>query len=442
MKNKICSYSDGVFNIAPQIKSYAEISEIAVAEPDFLYVATKQMKGHRPIVVVTKGDALKIGTRLAVSGNNVVSSPVSGIVEDVLDLPSIYGGTTQVVVIKNDHKSECEKFNVLNSQASKEDMIEALKVSSIVDYDGVSVLDKLNSLNKDIEPTLVVNLLDDEPFVQTNSVLINKNENDCVNAIKTMAKLVGTSTVIIALTKKDQELHKSFLNTIDAEKLDLNVVTAILPNRYPVGDEVQLARAISKKHLSTVKECRENGFIVFDLFTMYSVNNLITKGEIVTKRPVSIIEQDGKSIKTSNAWLTIGTSIKDLLNSLFINGNKIYCKIVAGGPMRGIALGNDISSITFSLKSVMLVKDKITDVPQELPCITCGKCAKVCPVGIVPYEIDECANSRDFNQAARMGASKCIKCGCCSYICPSKRALTQRICYAKEIINNKGIKNE
>ena len=442
MKIKSCSYSRGVENFAPRIKSYSEITTIAVEEPDIVYIPTKQMKGHLPIVVVTKGDEVKIGTRLAVSGNNIVCSTVSGLVEDVVTLPSVYGGATEVVVIKNNHKNDKEKFTTHTIEETSEELTLAAKVASIVDYDGSTVIDKLNTLGKENEKTLIVNMVDDEPYLYNNALLLADKKEECVFAIKLMAKILNTNNVFIAVKNDEMKLHSPFFNQLTNEGFDLNVVAATIPNRYPAGDEVQLVQTIMKRKFKSLTECRSAGFVAFDMFTLYALSKLVIEGEYTTRRPLTIIEKDGNKIKSVCAWVNVGMTINDVLNALYLNGVQGIRKIVAGGPMRGIALGNEMSSITFGLKAIMAIKDKLTDAPSELPCITCGKCAKVCPVGIVPYEIDECTLDRDFNEAVKLGANKCIKCGCCSYVCPSKRYLTQRIYYAKEIINNKGLKNE
>ena len=443
MKIKSCSYSKGVINFAPSIKSYADITTIAVEEPDVVYIPTRQMKGHLPIVVATKGDEVKIGTRLAVSGNNIVCSTVSGLVEDVVTLPSVYGGATEVVVIKNNHKNDAEPL-VKNSleESSAEDLQKALRTISITDYDGFTVLDKLMSLGKETEKTLIVNLVNDEPYINNSALLIGEKLEECFNAMKCMAKIMDTNNIIVAVKQDEMKLHSQFFTHLTNEGFDLNIVVATVPNRYPVGDELQLVQTIMKRKFKSVKESRDAGLVAFDLYTLYSLYKLVIDGEYVTTRPVSIIEKDENKVKSVCAWVKVGSTIRDVLSEMFLNGMQGIRKIVAGGPMRGIALGSEMASVTTSLKAIMAIKDKLADYPSELPCITCGKCAKVCPVGIVPYEIDECTTDRDFNEAVKLGANKCVKCGCCSHVCPSKRFLTQRIYYAKEIINNKGIKNE
>lgn len=440
MKKKSYSYFGGIKNFAPQIKSYSEISTIAVEEPDFVYVPTRQMKGVEPVVVATKGDNVKIGSRIAISGNNVVYSTVSGVVEKVETSPSVFGGTTSVVVIANDHKREVEKFKAFNMDDDREVLKNALKSSSIVDYDGATVLEKLNTLNKEVQPILVVNLVSDEPFVYSSLAVVQEHLEDSVQAVKLLANILDAKAVKIAVTQNTLQILSAFINELSNSEEMPDLEVSVVANVYPIGDELELIQTISKKKYANITQSRSDGFVAFDIFTIFALKKLLLDGEPVSTRPVSIIEKDGDKISTNIVWVKIGTTVKDVLSSVYLNGSYGIRKMVAGGPMRGIALGNEMASITFSTKAIMAIKDKVIDVPNELPCIGCGKCKKVCPAKINPTQIDECTKNRDFNEAVNLGANKCTKCGCCSFICPSKRFLTQRICYAKEIILSKGIK--
>ena len=55
---------------------------------------------------------------------------------------------------------------------------------------------------------------------------------------------------------------------------------------------------------------------------------------------------------------------------------------------------------------------------EENPCMRCGKCINVCPVGIEPVLIKDNLNNKD--KLKKLNPKKCISCGLCSYICPSK----------------------
>ena len=80
----------------------------------------------------------------------------------------------------------------------------------------------------------------------------------------------------------------------------------------------------------------------------------------------------------------------------------------------------------------MLLPEEI-DVSEPTPCINCGACADVCPMNLLPMQIDFYTQAGEYDLAAKFGGvANCISCGCCAYVCPAKRALTQSIALCKQ----------
>ncbi len=66
------------------------------------------------------------------------------------------------------------------------------------------------------------------------------------------------------------------------------------------------------------------------------------------------------------------------------------------------------------------------------PCIACGLCEKVCPVGLLPQVLHRYLYRDAIDEAERAGLTLCIGCGLCSYVCPSKIELTHQFDVARE----------
>ncbi len=71
---------------------------------------------------------------------------------------------------------------------------------------------------------------------------------------------------------------------------------------------------------------------------------------------------------------------------------------------------------------------------EHRPCIGCGYCEEVCPVGIMPHWLHKLAYQDSLEEIERNGAHRCVGCGLCSYVCPSKLDLRQEILAANETI--------
>ena len=80
----------------------------------------------------------------------------------------------------------------------------------------------------------------------------------------------------------------------------------------------------------------------------------------------------------------------------------------------------------------ILALDESEVIPTEAgPCVRCGNCTQVCPIGLLPLEMAANIRVDKLAEAAALGLSDCISCGCCAYICPSHIPLVQYFTHAK-----------
>ncbi len=63
---------------------------------------------------------------------------------------------------------------------------------------------------------------------------------------------------------------------------------------------------------------------------------------------------------------------------------------------------------------------------ERRPCVACGQCEKVCPMGLLPQILHRYLYRDAIDQAQAAGVDLCIGCGLCSYVCPSKIELRQQ----------------
>ena len=73
-------------------------------------------------------------------------------------------------------------------------------------------------------------------------------------------------------------------------------------------------------------------------------------------------------------------------------------------------------------------------VKQETDCIHCGRCARACPLSLMPTLVHRYAVQRDAAQLERAGAMVCMECGSCAYSCPAGKPLVQYMRHAKAVL--------
>ena len=76
---------------------------------------------------------------------------------------------------------------------------------------------------------------------------------------------------------------------------------------------------------------------------------------------------------------------------------------------------------------------------RNLPCIRCGECLRVCPIGLIPSDLGTMADKERWDDFEGLGAENCIECGCCAYVCAAGRDLVQLIKLGKAALASRKV---
>ena len=130
----------------------------------------------------------------------------------------------------------------------------------------------------------------------------------------------------------------------------------------------------------------------------------------------------GSCIQTpQNLWVPIGTTLREIL--LFCGLKSEPDHILMGGYLRGREASWD-QPIVPEAGAVLAIKEAPSKAMHH--CIGCGRCMKVCPVGLAPVLIAQAARRRSGKTIKRLNAKACIACGCCSFVCPCQCDITRQ----------------
>lgn len=408
--------------------------------PQYIFVPLKQYKGQPPIIMVAEGDSVSTGSVLAKGRTSTIYSPVTGKVAGFQKRPSVFGGMCNHVVIETSAEENIKTFPQLDmEQLTPEIIIKRVFDAGIVNNEGTPLYQKLILKDDHATKYLVVNACTDELFFTGNVTMLNTKAVEVISGAIYLANCLKVTSIKLVVTESMTSKITPFLETLGEYDGEFSIEVASVTERYPVGDERELAYSILGRELSAGKTALDEGIPIVDIDCCYSVYEALVENMPDTKRLLTVVGsgENGKSIE--NIWVKIGTSISDIITVVRPEGDESVKQIIAGGPMRGIAVAGPECAITKNIKGIMLLGDDALSKPQELPCIGCGKCASACPRKMLPYKIDEFTLNMDFKNAKKFGAEFCTKCGCCEYVCPAKRRLVQRISFAKRKIEDKEI---
>ncbi len=91
--------------------------------------------------------------------------------------------------------------------------------------------------------------------------------------------------------------------------------------------------------------------------------------------------------------------------------------------MMGKALVTPEVPVTKGSSGILILNKKESVRKPMDPCIRCGKCVHICPMGLNPTFLMSLTEIGNWEVAEKNNIVDCIECGSCSYTCPANRTL-------------------
>ncbi len=408
----------------PDMKALSSGSAIEVMPaPERVFISVQQHIGKPAVPVVSEGDAVKKGQLIAsqdgfISAN--VYSSVSGEVEAVKKLATNAGMQT-FIVVKNDFKDE----EVLLDEIDDSDgaaIAKRVGEAGIVGLGGAGFPTFVKITPKEKIDVLLINAAECEPYLTCDHRVLIEYTEQFVEGARLASKALGGAKIFVGVEDNKPDVIEK-LSSFD----DLNVVP--LKKKYPQGGEKQLIFAVTGRKVGIGKLPASTGVCVLNVQTARAIYKAIKERRPLYERVMTVT---GKGVKTpKNLLVANGTPYTEIL--AFCGGmTDDAIKAVAGGPMMGKVLPfvNGYAKKTDS--GLLILTDKEANVREPSACINCSRCAKACPMKLMPMYIDLFTLEQKYERAGEYGAMNCIECGACAYVCPAKRDLVGSIQYCKK----------
>lgn len=426
---------------------------VRVYQPDTVTILAEQSFGGKCDILVKPGDKVEEGTLIAAPAAFMAAplhASVSGEVLDVCEV-SDRGRTVNAIVVRcrktedgmaADAKTDDYADKLVSIDAfTREEIIDSLKNGGLTGMGGAGFPTyKKYETDKPID-TLLINGAECEPFLTCDYRLMLEYSYAVVNGVHLMKKASGAEKAYICIEDNKPEAIKVLKTIVDNAKqendVDLKgVEVAALPTKYPQGGERQLIQAVLKREVPMGGLPADAGTIVSNIGTAKAAADMVLGGKPLTRRIVTVT---GWVKEPGNYLVPVGTSAKELIElsgGVTVDRNRI----IAGGPMTGPCVASDwkgdteLFYVTKSTSGILVLPDSQY---EESPCMRCGGCEKVCPAGLVPYQIDFALMEEDYDLCESLYASECIACGSCSFTCPARRELSVRTTKARDIVKQR-----
>ena len=399
-----------------------------------VYIPLTQHIGAPATPCVEAGTRVKAGTLIGKASGYVsanVHSSVSGKVLGFRMRENAAGRKIKHVEIENNGLYEEEHLPPL-VQPTKDEIIARCKDAGIVGMGGATFPTHVKLETKSKIKFLIINGSECEPYITTDNRMMLDFPKEIIEGIGYIQTALGASEVTIGIEANKPRGLIAMRNAI-TDHPDMRIYE--LKTKYPQGGEKQLIYAITKMKVPDRGLPSDVGVIVLNISTAFAIYEAVKLGKPCYSRYMTV--SGGGVKRPANLFVRIGVPLAEIAD--YLGQNTGYVKAVFGGPMMGLSLSS-LTPVTAKGSSALLLlnENEIRDIDPQ-PCINCGRCASVCPIGLMPMMTDRLILKEKIAETKKFHPQSCIECGCCAYVCPAKRPLVQSQRLAKKLIKERKI---
>ncbi|MCL1911153.1 MAG: electron transport complex subunit RsxC [Leptospirales bacterium] len=407
--------------------------------PPICYIPLKQHIGAPALPLVKPGDIVEEGQLIgeaseALSAN--VHSSVPGSVVEIKEMPTVFGAGSVVVIESggsfNTSQPPAQPPNV--EDFTKDEILKAVHTAGIVGLGGASfpTAVKLSPPQDSNVDTFLVNGSECEPYLTADDMLMNTFPSEIITGVRLAMRAIGVNKAIIGVEDNKSGAAAALKKALKELNPPEDISVKLLRTKYPQGAEKQLIYSLTKRKVPAGGLPFMAGVIVQNVSTVFAIHGAVLMNKPLYERYATV---SGSLVRNpGNYKIRAGTSLRDVAESCGgLTGDP--AKIIIGGPMCGISVTDMSVSVVKSTSGILfLSKDDVYTGRDYAPCIRCGHCVSVCPIGLLPCDVARAAEKFRFDLINALHPFDCVMCGSCAFRCPSLRPLPHFIMEARERI--------
>lgn len=421
----------------PHNKHTSESETIYMPEPSQVVIPMQMHIGAPCKPTVKAKDTVMVGQVIADSDSYVsvpIHSPISGKVKKIQPILLSNGRACEAIIIENDGLDTYDPSIAPVVYYNKDEFLQSVRDSGLVGIGGAGFplhVKLANDTKKAPIDTVIVNGAECEPYITSDYREIIEFPERIISGVEVVMEQLGIERGIIGVEDNKPKGMEALLAALERRTDKSKKIEVMeLPSRYPQGAEKTLIYATTGRRVSAGKLPSHVGCLVMNISTVSLLFNYLETGVPLIYKRVTV---DGDCIKEpKNVMVPVGTRISEVLE--FCGGFKEEPdKIILGGPMMGVAQYSDDLPITKQTNAIITLDKKAASLPEESPCIRCGRCVSACPLSLMPVQAERFSKTKNADMLKKLNVSACMECGCCAFVCPSGRKLVQYMKQAKAI---------
>lgn len=431
---KVFKFKGGVH--PPDFKALtADFPITAMPLPETLLVPLSQHIGAPCKAVVAKGDHVARGQVIGEAGGFVsalVHSPVNGTVVKVDTAGNALGRTVPAIEIKPDETDPLAFSGEGVTELTAEAVKKVVKEAGLAGMGGATFPThvKLSPPPDQKIEVVLINAAECEPFLNCDNRLMLESPGKVLRGAWLFKLAMGVEKCIIGVEKNKPKAIAALEKELSGGAYP-GVFVQPLRTRYPQGGEKQLIYALTGKEVPSGALPAAVGAAVYNVGTACALVDAFDTGLPLVQRVLTV---SGDAVtRPGNYLVQIGTRVSFVLEQAGVIPEKL-AKLVLGGPMTGFATGNLDIPVTKGTSGILALSEAMAEEADQGPCLRCGKCLTVCPMGLSPTQLDQAANAKRVDILMDLRVRDCIECGSCAYNCPAQRSLLQSMRVGKGLV--------
>lgn len=384
----------------------------------------------QPLVKV--GDMVAVGQKIGDTEapfSVPVHSGVSGKVTAVTDYRTAMGAVCKAVEIETDGLQTISEEVRPPEVNDKESFIKAVRESGSCGLGGAGFPTHIKLNPKQKIDTLIINAAECEPYITADYREMIECPDDIIGGINLVKSMLGIKMAKLAIEANKPEAIKNFT---EMAKNDDTIDIVTLPSSYPQGAEKVIIYNSTGRIVKEGELPADEGVIVINISTVAFLFRYVKTGMPLVTRRLTV---DGNAVgEPKNVRAVIGTSFREVMEFCNVEMEAVK-KLIGGGPMMGMSIPDVEMPVVKTSNALLAIKTY--DERKTSSCIRCGRCVRVCPMGLMPADIDRAYKTKNIEELKTLKVMLCMNCGSCTYVCPANRKLAETNQLAKTLIPRK-----
>jgi electron transport complex protein RnfC len=402
-------------------KVYTQDQAVKISEPLYAVIPLEYPGQILYMPEVKIGDLVRKNQIIGRSKfGHCIHAPFSGEIKDILLIwtTSVYH-VPAILILRNDDppcsvNEIFEQFGIPFEAASYRDKLKALGVPTPWTRPG-RFYQEADKDYPDIEK-IVIYAADEEPSIFVNDMLVAHYAEKLARGITHIRTISPLAKIYLTVSENQKNLAE--------QEFGAEVTVCALKKHYADRLELLVVPQITDTPISPTAAFRSQGVARISAEFLIRMVDALENCQPFTTKTITVA---GSGLAAPiTVEMPIGTTIRHLFTELQIDMTRVK-RLIAGGPLKGIAQYTDLTPITKKDTGIYIMAESELSEEPAGNCINCGNCVRACPINLQIQLIGRCAEFEMLHETQKYHPDWCIGCGLCAYVCPAHRPLVQLI---------------